>query len=65
MHGVTSIDGLDNIINVRSSLTSTVEVEGEPVEALLVTSSPVTIISLEWLLQLLAKQCWKGQSPDE
>ena len=46
-------------------LTSIVEVEGEPAEALLDTGSPVLIISLEWLLQLLAKQCQKDESPNE
>ena len=34
-------------------------------EALIDTGSPVTIISLEWLLQLLAKQRQKDQSPNE
>ena len=48
-----------------SLLTSMVEVEGEPVEALLVTGSSVTIILIEELLQLLAKQCQKDQSLNE
>ena len=34
-------------------------------EALLDTGSPVTIISLEWLLQMLAKQHRRGRSLDE
>ena len=62
MHGVTSSDVSGKLGPV---LTSIVEVEGEPVEALLDTGSPVTIISLEWLLQLLAKQHHKDQSPNE
>ena len=62
MHGVTSSDVSGKLGQV---LTSIVEVEGEPVEALLDTGSPVMIISLEWLLQLLAKQRQKDQSPNE
>ena len=64
MHGVTSVDPIDNV-KLGPVLTSTVEVEGEPVEALLDTGSPMTIISWEWLLQLLAKKRLEGQSPSE
>ena len=64
MHGVTSVDPVDNV-KLGPVLTSTVEVEGEPMEALLDTGSPVTIISWEWLLQLLAKKRLEGQSPSE
>ena len=64
MHGVTSTDVLGDV-KLGSVLTSTVEVKGEPVEALLDTGLPVTIISLEWLLQVLARQQRKGQNPDE
>ena len=64
MHGVTSTDVLGDV-KLGSVLTSIVKVEGEPVEALLDTGSPVTIISLEWLLQVLARQRRKGQNPDE
>ena len=64
MHGVTSSDVSGKLGPV---LTSIVEVEGEPVETLLDTGSPVTIIALEWLLQLSAKQHRKDhdQSPNE
>ena len=62
MHGVTSSDVSGKLGPV---LTSIVEVEGEPVEALLDTGSPAKIISLEWLLQWLAKQHRKDQSPNE
>ena len=62
MHGVTSSDVSGKLGPI---LTSIVEVEGEPVEALLDTGSPVTIISLEWLLQLLVRQCQKDRSPNE
>ena len=55
MHGVTSTDPVDKV-KLGPVLTSTVEVESEPVEALLDTGSPMTIISWEWLLQLLAKK---------
>ena len=43
MHGVTSTDVLGDV-KLGSVLTSRVKVEGEPVEALLDTGSPVTII---------------------
>ena len=52
MHGVTSSDVSGKLGQV---LTSIVEI-GESVEALLGTGSPITIMSLEWLLQLLAIQ---------
>ena len=64
MHGVTSTDVVGDV-KLGSVLTSTVEVEGELVEALLDTGSPVTTLSLEWLLQVLARQRRKGQNPDE
>ena len=53
MHGVTTSDVSGKLGPV---LTLTVEVQGEPVEALIDTGSPVTIVSLKWLLQLLVKQ---------
>ena len=64
MHGVASSDASGKLGPV---LTSIVEVEREPVEALLDTGSPVyiTIILLEWLLQMLAEQHQKDQSPNE
>ena len=49
MCGVTYIYS-DLSDNLGPGLTSIVEVEGELVEALLDTGSPVTITSLEWLL---------------
>lgn len=45
--------------------TAEVELEGDRDEALLDTSSPVTIVPLGYLLQLLAKKRAKGKSPDE
>ena len=53
MHGVTTSDVSGKLGPV---LTLIVEVQGEPVEALIDIGSPVTIVSLEWLLQLLVKQ---------
>ena len=52
MHDFTSIDLVENVKLGHS----TVEVEGEPVKALLDTGSPMTITSWEWLLQLLARR---------
>ena len=63
MHGITSTVVLGDV-KLGSVLTSAVEVGGEPVEALLDTGLPVTIISLEWLLQVLARQQHKDQNPD-
>ena len=42
-----------------------VVLEGEPVKALLDTGSPVTIVSLEYLLEVLAQKRPEGQSPEE
>ena len=44
-------------------LTTKLSLEGSPVNALLDTGSPVTIVSLEFLLQALAKQRKPEQSP--
>ena len=62
MHTVTSSDVSGQLGPV---LISIVELEREPVEALLDTGSPVTIISLEQLLQLLVKQHRKDQNPNK
>ena len=54
MHGISS----DNVIRqaqLGPILTALIEVEGETIEALPDTVSPVAIIQLETLLQLLAK----------
>ena len=53
MYGVTSSDVAGKLGPILSSI---VQVEEESMEALLDTGLPVMIISLEWLLQLLAKQ---------
>ena len=47
--------------------TPTVEVlfEGFPTRALLDTGSPVTVVSLSFVLQALAKQRKEGQTPTE
>ena len=45
--------------------TAEVELEGQQVQALLNTGSPVTIVSLEFLLQVLAKNRRAGQSPTD
>ena len=62
MHTVISSDVSGKLGPV---LISIVELEREPVEALLDTGSHATIISLEWLLQLLVKQHQKDQDPNE
>ncbi len=45
--------------------TAKVELEGNPVVALLDTGSPVTIVSLKFLVETLAKQRQKEQSPSD
>ena len=47
------------------TLSACVEFEGIPVEALLDTGSPVTIVSMQFLLEALAKQKPKEQGPTE
>ena len=47
------------------TLSACVEFEGSPVEALLDTGSPVTIVLKRFLLQALAKQKPKEQGPTE
>ena len=64
MHGITSEPSTGNV-QLNPVLKALVEVEGEPVEALLDTRSPVTIIQLEAFLEILAKQLHPGQTPSE
>ena len=54
MHGITP-DNVTGRVQLGPTLTAMIEVEGEVIEALLDTGSPVTIIQLETFLQILAK----------
>ena len=54
MHGISS-DNVIGWVQLGPTLTAMIEAEGEVIEALLDTGSPVTIIRLETLLQILAK----------
>ena len=47
------------------TLSAHVEFEGSPVKALLDTGSPVTIVSMRFLLQALVKQKPREQDPTE
>ena len=49
MHGITPGDSVDSV-KLGVTPTAAVELEGEPVDALLDTGSPVTIVSLDHLL---------------
>ena len=49
---------------LRPTPTAMVKLEGSETEALLDTGSPVTIVSLQFLLEALAKQKRKKQSPE-
>ena len=51
--------------SLAPTLSACVEFEGIPVEALLDTGSPVTIVSMRFLLETLAKQKPKEQGPME
>ena len=55
IHGITS-DPSTGSVQLGPVLKAMVTVEGELVEALLDTGSPVTIIQLEALLDILLKQ---------
>ena len=46
-------------------LTTTVSVEGAPVQAVIDTGSPVTIVDLDFLVQALAKKRDNQQMPSE
>ena len=65
MHGITSRRSTEGDVQLGPVLTARVTVEGEVVEALLDTGSPVTIIQLEALLEILAKQRQPSQTPSE
>ena len=64
MHGITSSSSTDNV-QLAPVSTAEVAVEWEIIEALLDTGSPVTIIQLEALLEILAKQCHPDQTISE
>ena len=64
MHGITSSSSTGNV-QLGPVLTAKIAVEGEIIKALLDTGSPVTIIQLEALLEILAKQCRPDQTVSE
>ena len=64
MHNISS-NSVTEGIQLGPNLTGLVEVEGVALEALLDTGSPVTIIQLEALLQILAEQRSPNQTSIE
>ena len=64
MHGV-ELDEKEETTLLGATITAEVVIEGTTVEAMIDTGSPVTIVSLDFLLQALAKQRAAGQSPEE
>ena len=64
MHAITSSSSTDNI-QLGPVVTAEIGVEGKIIEALLDTGSPVTIIQLEALLEILAKQHRPDQTVSE
>ena len=63
MHGIQS-EGASGIAQLGPTPMADVELEGSQTRALLDTGSPVTIVSLQFLLDALAKQRPEGQSPE-
>ena len=64
MHSISS-KAEENSLELCVIPKAEVELEGEPVRKLLDTGSPVTIVSLEFLLQVWAWKKLQGQSPTE
>ena len=64
MHGIVS-EGSERNAQLGPIPTAKVKLEGSETEALLDTGSPVTIVSLQFLLEALAKQKRSDQSPDD
>ena len=64
MHGLTSANQKPGL-KLGPTLTTEVEIEGVPVQALLDTGSPATIVSLNLILEVLASQRPKTQSPTD
>ena len=64
MHGIVSENSESNA-QLGPTPTAKVKLEGSETEALLDTGSPVTIVSLQFLLEALAKRKRKEQSPDD
>ena len=56
LHGISSSGDAKNGVELGPSITAEVEVEGVPVQALLDTGSPVTIVSLDFLIRALLKK---------
>ena len=64
MHGIVS-EGSERNAQLGPIPIAKVKLEGSETEALLYTGSPVTIVSLQFLLEALAKQKIDDQSPDD
>ena len=62
MHGLTPANPKPGL-KLGPTLTTEVEIEGVSVQALLDTGSPATIVSLNLILEVLASQRPKSQSP--
>ena len=62
MHTIT-LQESDVAAQLGPTLTSEIQFEGCPVKALLDTGSPSTIVSLEFLLEMLAKQKKPEETP--
>lgn len=64
MHGIRSEEASGSA-QLGPTLMADVELEGSQTKALLDTGSPVTIVSLQFLLDALAKQRPESQSPED
>ena len=65
MHGVTSDSGNHKSVDLGPVVYAEVKFEGHPVQALIDTGSPATIVSLEFALKALADQHRPDQSPSD
>ena len=64
MHGLSSSNEVQDS-RLGPTLTAEVQVEGVPVQALLDTGSPATIISLDLIVRVLATQKPKEHTPEQ
>ena len=64
MHGLSPTKEAEGM-QLGPTLMSQVEIEGVPVKALLDTGSPATIISLDLIVEVLAKQRSSDQTPEQ
>ena len=63
--GISSTTDTKGYTELGPSITADVELEGIPIKALLDTGSPVTIVSLEFIIEALLKKCPQRQTIED